>query len=65
MQVFVNQKEVQTIAENLSSLLSQLNLPQVGIAAAVNNKMIPRTDWDTCVLHNGAQITIIKAVCGG
>lgn len=38
MQVFVNNKEVQTQATHLSQLIEQLGLPAQGVAAAVDNK---------------------------
>ena len=57
MQVFVNNKEVDTQATTLSTLIEQLGMPAQGVAAAVDNKMVPRTQW--------AKVTIIKAACGG
>ncbi len=65
MQVFVNNKEVATEATNLSELISQLGLPAQGVAAAVDNKMVPRTEWDSFALSEGAKVTVIKAACGG
>lgn len=65
MQVFVNSKAVQTDAGNLSELINQLGLPAVGVAAAVSNKMVPRAEWAECALTEGAQVTVIKAACGG
>ena len=43
MQVFVNNKEVDTQATTLSTLIEQLGMPAQGVAAAVDNKMVPRT----------------------
>lgn len=65
MQVFVNNKEVQTQATHLSQLIEQLGLPAQGVAAAVDNKMIPRTQWGDYALAEGAHVTVIKAACGG
>lgn len=65
MKVTVNNKEVSTEATHLSGLIAQLNLPAAGVAAAVNNKMVPRTQWDEYVLTPDAKVTIIKAACGG
>lgn len=45
MQVFVNNKEVDTQATTLSTLIEQLGMPAQGVAAAVDNK------W--CHAHNG------------
>ncbi|MEG1546970.1 MAG: sulfur carrier protein ThiS, partial [Bacteroides sp.] len=40
-------------------------LPDKGIAIAVNNQMIPRTNWDDYLLTENVQVVIIKAACGG
>lgn len=65
MQVFVNNKEVDTQATTLSTLIEQLGMPAQGVAAAVDNKMVPRTQWAGFPLTAGAKVTIIKAACGG
>lgn len=65
MKVQVNNKEVETTATNLVLLTEQLQLPLVGIAIAVNNKMIPRTQWDVFSLQENDQLVIIRAACGG
>lgn len=66
MKVQVNNKEVElTDASTLALLTEQLELPAVGIAIAVNNQMIPRTEWDGFVLHESDNLVVIKAACGG
>lgn len=66
MKVQVNSKEVElTDASTLALLTEQLELPAVGIAIAVNNQMIPRTEWDGFVLHESDNLVVIKAACGG
>ncbi|MBR4923323.1 MAG: sulfur carrier protein ThiS [Bacteroidaceae bacterium] len=65
MKLRVNDKEVETRATNLSLFSQEQNLPTTGIAIAVNNRMIPRTEWDSYALNKGDNILIIKAVCGG
>ena len=66
MKVQVNNKEVKiTDASTITQLTEQLELPSQGIAIAVNNKMIPRTEWDKFVLHESDNLFIIKAACGG
>ncbi len=49
----------------LTQLTAQLGLPVQGIAIAVNNKMIPRTEWERFMLHENDNLVIIKAACGG
>ena len=65
MRVYVNNKEITTEAQNLAQLVTQLELPAQGVAVAVGNKLVRRVDWDAYVLDEDAQITIIKAACGG
>ena len=65
MKLTINNKEVETQSQNLSQLSQELNLPETGIALAVNQRMVPRSEWDNYVLNDGLQIIIIKAVCGG
>ena len=65
MRLRVNDKEVETGASNLSLFSQEQDLPATGIAIAVNNRMVPRSEWDSHTLHEDDSILIIKAVCGG
>ena len=65
MKLTVNNKEVETEASTLAQLAQQLGLPPQGVAMAVNNRMIPRTEWSNYALSEGLAIVIIKAACGG
>ncbi len=40
-------------------------LPEKGVAVAVNNRMVPRAEWETFCLKENDNITIITAACGG
>lgn len=66
MQIEVNNQPFQlSEGTTVSALAVQLELPPVGTALAVNNKMLPRTEWETHVLREHDRIVIIKAACGG
>ena len=66
MKVQVNNTEVEiTHGSTLTQLTVQLELPVQGIAIAVNNKMIPRTEWERFSSHENDNLVIIKAACGG
>jgi sulfur carrier protein len=65
MKVTVNNREVETTASNLLLLSQQLNLPLAGIAVAVNNRIVPRAEWENFTIAQGDSLIIIKAVCGG
>ena len=65
MKVSINNKQHETQAANLQELADQLQLPQNGVAIAIDNQLKPRSSWSTTTLQEGASITIIKAACGG
>ncbi len=66
MKVLVNNKEVKTGATTLSQLIEELALPMQGIAVAVDNRIVLRTEWTKCILKGDTcPIIIIKAACGG
>ena len=66
MKVQVNNKEVDlTPASTIAQLTVEIGLPTQGIAIAVNNQMIPRTQWDGFCLNENDTLVIIKAACGG
>lgn len=65
MKVILNGKELQTQAPTLEALVAELQLPAQGVAVAVNNSIVKRTEWANQSLTEGSRITIIKAACGG
>ena len=66
MKIKVNNKETElTQGNNVASLAQQLELPQQGVAVALNNRMIPRGQWAEQEFKEGDSIVIIKAACGG
>ena len=66
MEVFINRRSVETEeSTTLAELLAREGLPREGIAVAVNNKVVPRSEWPTASLQEGAKITVIRAVCEG
>ena len=54
-----------TQGNNVASLAKQLELPQQGVAVALNNRMIPRGQWAEQEIKEGDSLVIIKAACGG
>lgn len=65
MNVIINGKTADVKAANLKEMAAEWNLPEKGIAVAVDNAMVPRTEWESFTLKEGANIVIIKAACGG
>ncbi|MFD2164446.1 sulfur carrier protein ThiS [Paradesertivirga mongoliensis] len=67
MEVFINNQSVSVRdAVRLSEILLQQNfLDKKGIAVAVNNSVIPKTDWENFRVESADKITIIRATQGG
>ena len=65
MEVIINGKPKETAAANLLDLVAEMGLPERGVAVAIHNKMVPRTEWADTALSGGEQIVIIKAAFGG
>ena len=66
MEVFINHSPVETdAAPPLAELLMQEGIAADGIAVAIANKVVPRSEWPTTRLQAGTKITVIRAVCGG
>ena len=49
----------------MKTVADERQLPEKGVAVAVNNEMLPRGEWGGYVLKDGDDIVILKAFCGG
>lgn len=65
MKVRINDKEIETSASSVAQLAIELQLPERGVAIAIDNTMVARTDWTSTPITDGANIVIVKAFCGG
>lgn len=65
MKVKINNTEVDILAQTVAQLAVDQQLPNKGVAIAVNNDMVPRTEWNDRPIHEGDDIVILKAFCGG
>lgn len=66
MIIKVNNKEMGLSSQaSLQQLAETLQMPDKGVAVAVNNQMIPRTKWSETILQENDQVVVIKAACGG
>lgn len=67
IRIQVNREE-QTIPPQttLSGLLDLLGIAQRrGIALAVNEQVVPKSEWNTRILQENDRITLIRATQGG
>lgn len=66
MTINVNNQEM-NVSENSSlvTLLDTLKISKKGIAVAINNIVITKSQWDQTLLSDLDQITVIQATQGG
>ncbi len=67
MEVTVNQQS-HTISETCSVeelVLNVLNRQSKGLAVAVNQMIVPKSNWENQRLNSGDQIVVITATQGG
>lgn len=65
MDININNKKTSVTSTNLQELAQEMNLSEKGVAIAISNQMIPRTEWANTPIAEGADVVIIKAACGG
>lgn len=67
MHIYINSKLQEIPAQaTLHEVVSSTGITALnGVAIAVNNKVIPRTDWATHRLQTDDHITLIRATQGG
>ena len=67
MEITLNDK-THSVSDNASLydiVFSQLGDKQKGIAVAVNDSVIPKSNWETHIIQSNDNILIIKATQGG
>ena len=66
MYIKVN-NENQEISENTSieQLVEQLKISTNGIAIAINNTVVKKSEWNSTIINNTDDILIIKSTQGG
>jgi sulfur carrier protein len=66
MQFQLNGKRAQ-VPEPLSvrALLERFELQQGRVAVAINTEVVPRSSFESQVIHDGDQVEVIQAVGGG
>ena len=59
--------EDRTLADGATvrALVTELELPDEGVAVAVDGMVIPSSTWDTAPLGAGAEVDVLTAVQGG
>jgi sulfur carrier protein len=67
MIVYINSEAKEVKSEkSLQETLTDLSLNvSFGTAVAINNKVVPKNDWDTYILKENDKVLVIKASQGG
>lgn len=66
MKITINNRQTETAeSTTLAAIAAERRLPEMGVAVAVNNEMVPREEWGSRVVSDGDDIVILKAFCGG
>lgn len=66
MKIYINQKEIE-VQDNISvkELLDMQQIAIEGTSIAIDNKLVPKNEWNDRILTDGNKITIIRATFGG
>lgn len=66
MQVWINGERRELAAPTtVVDALAVLGAPAGGVAVAVDGEVVPRAEWSTCELTEGARVEVLTAVQGG
>ncbi len=62
----VNNKEYQFTEQSvLQEVISKLKIPLNGVAVAVNETIVSKSDWSTTILNQNDNVLVITATQGG
>ncbi|HEX9996953.1 MAG TPA: sulfur carrier protein ThiS [Abditibacterium sp.] len=65
MNISLNGTIVQTQAQTVAQLLESLQISPIGVAVAVNDQVVRRTQHAEFAVSEGDRVEIIRAVQGG
>lgn len=66
MKVYINQNETE-VPEGITvkEWLARQQITAEGTAIAIDNKLVPKSEWNDRTLAEGDKITLIRATFGG
>jgi sulfur carrier protein len=67
MNVIVNNKALELPdAAKISAIFEKLSIASAqGIAIAINEQVVPKSEWESCVLKDNDAVLLIRATQGG
>ncbi|HEX8206113.1 MAG TPA: sulfur carrier protein ThiS [Solirubrobacteraceae bacterium] len=63
--ITVNGKETPFADATVADLLATLDVPDRGVAVAVDAEVVPKSEWGRFVVEDGAHVEVVTAVQGG
>ena len=64
--IVINEQPQQIVNQSdLQKIIHQFELPEMGCVFAINNIVIPRSDWGSTLLSEGDSISLFQAIAGG
>lgn len=63
--IYINGEATSSHFPSLAEAVASITSAPSGIAAALNDRVIPRTQWEQTTLSEGDRIEIVTAVQGG
>ncbi|MEZ8587194.1 sulfur carrier protein ThiS [Vibrio cyclitrophicus] len=52
-------------SSSLSDIIQALSLPDLGCVFAINNAVVPRSQWQKTIVNEGDSISLFQAIAGG
>ncbi len=66
MQIQFNDEPLQCAeGQSVNALLAQLNQLKPGTALALNQRILPREQWEQQIVQEGDQILLFQVIAGG
>ena len=65
MKIRINNRHMEPNATDVYHLSEELQLPEKGVAIAVNGSIVPRKEWNGFAIKEMDNITVVKAAFGG
>ena len=64
--ISINEQSEQVAhSSSLADIIQALSLPDLGCVFAINNAVVPRSQWQQAVVNEGDAISLFQAIAGG
>ncbi|EAQ52104.1 MULTISPECIES: sulfur carrier protein ThiS [Vibrio] len=64
--ISINEQSEQVAhSSSLADIIQVLALPNLGCVFAINNAVVPRSQWQQTVVNEGDAISLFQAIAGG